>query len=301
MRMPVLLAGLLMAGTFFQHAAEVFSPGVISNGKWQWRLTFTPDGRTAYFSQSDGFFPATRQATIYSSHLRDGAWSTPEVAPFSGTHTDMDPFITRDGNWLYFSSIRPHDGVARTDLDLWRVARRGAGWGEPERLGPEVNTDADELYASLASDGTMYFASGPAAPAPGKHWDIYRARPTGSGFSPREALGPGVNTRPSAADATPVAAWEFNPEISADGTLLIFASLRPGGYGLGDLYASRLVDGHWAQAQNLGPTVNTAADEYHPTLSPDGRHLYFVRRPGAHGDFFVIATDAVPALARRAP
>jgi Tol biopolymer transport system component len=299
MRMLALLAALVAAGPLFQSSAQVFAPGVISNDKWQWRLTFAPDGRTAYFSQSDGFFPATRQATIYTSRLREGVWSTPEVAAFSGTHPDMDPFITPDGNWLYFSSIRPHDGVARADLDLWRVERRGAGWGEPERLGPEVNTGADELYASVTSDGTLYFASGPVAPAPLRHWDIYRARPGGGGFAGRDALGPGVNTQPSASDTTPVAAWEFNPEISADGTLLIFASLRPGGHGLGDLYASRLVEGEWSPARNLGPAVNSAADEYHPTLSRDGRRLYFVRRPGSHGDFLVISTDAVPALGLR--
>ena len=180
-----------------------------------------------------------------------------------------------------------------------RVEKHGEAWGEPERLGPEVNSDDDELYASAASDGTLYFASGPAAPARGRHWDIYRARPAGRGFAAREALGSGVNTQPSASDATPVAAWEFNPEISADGNLLIFASLRPGGHGLGDLYASHLVEGEWSTAKNLGPAVNTAADEYHPTLSRDSRRLYFVRRPGSHGDFFVVSTDAVPALRTR--
>lgn len=279
--------------------AEVFSPGVISDEKWQWRLTFTPDGRTAYFSESDGFFPASRQASIYVSHLRGGVWSAPDLAPFSGTHSDMDPFVTPDGRRLYFSSIRPDGGAAKPDLDLWMVEKRGDGWSGPVRLGPEVNTEADELYASASSDGTLYFASGPIAPAPGKHWDIYRARPSGAGFAAREPLGPAINTQPSAADATPVAAWEFNPEISADGTLLVFASLRPGGLGFGDLYASRLVDGEWTAAVNLGAPVNTAADEYHPTLARDGRRLYFVRRPGAHGDFFVVPTSAVPALRRQ--
>lgn len=277
--------------------ADIFSPGVISDEKWQWRLTFTPDGRTAYFSESDGFFPASRKATIYMSRLRDGAWSTPETAPFSGTHSDMDPFVTPDGERLYFSSIRPSGGVEKPDLDLWMVEKRGSGWSEPVRLGPEVNSDADELYASASADGTIYFASGPLAPAPGQHFDIYRATRAGAGFAARQALGAGVNTQPSSSDVTPVAAWEFNPEISADGTLLVFASLRPGGHGLGDLYASRLVNGEWSAAVNLGPPVNTAADEYHPTLSRDGLRLYFVRRPGSHGDFFVTPRAAIAAIA----
>ena len=85
---------------------------------------------------------------------------------------------------------------------------------------------------------------------------------------------PAINTTPSATDAGPQAAWEFNPEISADGTLLVFTSLRPGGHGLGDLYASRFVRGEWTRAENLGPAVNTAADEYHPTLSRDRKQLY---------------------------
>lgn len=295
-----LLAVLALAGLSLQTSEPVvFSPGVISDEKWQWRLTFTPDGRTAYFSESDGFFPGTRQASIYVSHLRGNTWSAPELAPFSGTHTDMDPFVTPDGNRLYFSSIRPDvKGAPKPDLDLWMVEKRGAGWSEPVKLGPEVNSDADELYASASSDGTIYFASGPLAPAPGKHWDIYRATRRGAGFAPREPLGAGVNTQPSASDATPVAAWEFNPEISADGTLLVFASLRPGGLGAGDLYASRFADGAWTAAVNLGAPVNSAADEYHPTLSRDGRQLYFVRRPGTHGEFFVVSTAVIPALKR---
>ena len=103
--------------------AEVFAPGTLSDPREQWRITFTPDGRTAYFAASDGFFPFTRQATIYVSH-RAGAgagWSTPEVAPFSGEHPDIDPFVSRDGRRLYFSSIRPVDGTLRGDADLWMV------------------------------------------------------------------------------------------------------------------------------------------------------------------------------------
>lgn len=280
-----------------QDAPAIFAPGVISDANEQWRITFTPDGRTAFFAESEKFFPFTRAATIYVTELRGVAWTAPEVAPFSGVYSDIDPFVTPDGRRVYFSSIRPVDGITRGDIDIWMVERAGDGWSEAVRLGPEVNSAADELYASASADGTLYFASGPAVPSAGQHFDIYRTRPAADGgFAPREALGPAVNTQPSPRDTGPQDAWEFNPEISADGTLLLFTSLRPGGHGLGDLYASRLTHGQWTPAVNLGSAVNTAADEYHPTLSRDGQTLLFVRRGPAPGDFYSVPSAAVPAL-----
>ncbi len=295
--MRIWLLVLLLSALGVQ-APQIFAPGLISDANEQWRLTFTPDGRTAYFAESEKFFPFTRKATIYTSTLRDGRWSEPVVAPFSGTHSDIDPFITPDGQRLYFSSIRPVNGASRSDIDIWMVERTAQGWGEPIHLGPEVNSPDDELYPSASADGTLYFASGPLAPAAGKHYDIYRARRAGESFSAREALSSAINTTPTAADSSPQAAWDFNPEISADGTLLVFTSLRPGGHGLGDLYASRFVSGEWTRAENLGPEVNTAADEYHPTLSRDRKQLYFVRRGSSAGDFYSVPVASIPTLSR---
>jgi hypothetical protein len=277
-----------------QEAPTVFAPGVISDEREQWRITFTPDGKTAYFASSDFFFPFTRQATIYESHLRDGTWSTPVVAPFSGRYSDIDPFLSPNGQRLYFSSIRPVDGVTNGDIDLWMVERTADGWGEPIHLGPEVNSPtADELYPSVSANGTLYFASGPFFPQPGRHFDIYSAERDGDGFAPRQALGPGVNTAPVAGGGLQDA-WEFNPEITPNGRTLVFTSLRPGGYGLGDLYVSHLHQGEWSAARNLGPRVNTAADEYHPTLSRDRRTLFFVRRSHPNdGDFFQVSAQGL--------
>ncbi len=274
-------------------SAGIFSAGVISDANEQWRITFTLDGNTAYFAESVEFFPFTRKATIYVSHYIDGKWSAPVVAPFSGTHSDIDPFISPDGQRLYFSSIRPVGGAVRGDIDLWLVERTASGWSAPIHLGPEVNSQADELYPSASADGTLYFASGPARPEPGGNFDIYSAARSGDGFAPRKPLGSGVNTASSGPGPNLQAAWEFNPEISADGKTLVFTSLRPGGFGLGDLYVSYLEKGVWTAARNLGPRVNTDADEYHPTLSRDQRELYFVRRMRNKGDFYRISTRVI--------
>jgi Tol biopolymer transport system component len=278
---------------FAQHAGPassgptLFADGVISDSREQWRISFSPDGLTAWFAASDEFFPVSRKATIYFSRLVDGSWSTPVIAPFSGRYTDIDPCVSPDGSRLYFASIRPIGDRMPSDIDLWMVKKTGDGWGEPIHLGPEVNSPEDELYPSESADGTLYFASGPSRPEAGKHWDIYAASRSGDGFTKRSKLGSGVNTDPSPDDRDPTAAWEFNPEISRDGNTLYFTSLRPGA-GFGDIYVSRRVDGEWSHAQRLGSAVNTEADEYHPTISPDGAHLYFVRRRPARGNFYRI-------------
>jgi hypothetical protein len=261
-------------------APKVFAPGEISlPGRSEHRIVFSRDQKTAYFSVGADTWPYD---TLYSSHLVNGHWTAGEIMPFSGTYFDTDSFLSPDGQTFYFSSDRPVEpgGAVKDDFDIWAVHRTATGWGEPFHLGPEVNTPTfHELYPSVTHDGTIYFNSN--RPGGFGEWDIYRAPHTRRGFGPAENLGPEVNTTD----------WEYNPWISPDGHILVFASLnRPGGYGLGDLYGSVRLGNRFAPAKNLGPGVNTAADEYHPTVADDLRHLYFVRQtynPGDTSDLYV--------------
>lgn len=257
----------------------MFAPGEISlPERSEYRLAISADGRTAYYHVENATPP---YQTLYVTRLVNGHWTPGEVAPFSGTYADSDPFISPDGRSLYFSSIRPVNGVPREDTDLYVVRRVGSGWGPVEHLGPVVNSPREELYASVTNDGTLYYASGTFT----TDFEIYRAVRTRTGYATPENLGAGVN-RPDT--------WEYNPWVSPDGRLMVFATLnRPDGYGLGDLYVSYNRNGTWSQAINLGPAVNTEKDEFHPLVSRDLRQLYFVRQvwdPFVPSDFFRLDT-----------
>lgn len=268
---------------------EKFAPGVVSlDNRWEWRLNFDPSRTRLYFAATAGWWPGTRErATILTARRQPhGRWSMPVPASFSGVHSDFDPFVSPDGRTLYFSSMRPVDGREKADMDLWKVERtRAGGWGDPVHLGPAVNAEGyDELYSSVDRRGNLYFAR-VKAPVPTEDVEIWRSQRRDDGsFGAPEKLGPGVNTP---------ARWEYNPEISPDGRTLVFArldlpadGLDDQGYGFGDLYVSHLRDGRFTQAKNLGPCVNTAADEFHPTVLWQHKSLYFARDIGAPSDFY---------------
>lgn len=91
------------------------------------------------------------------------------------------------------------------------------------------------------------------------------------------SLGPILNTT----------AHEQNPTISRDGLSLYFSSTRTGSQGFDIWVSQRLaIDLPWETPVNLGPTVNTPANENGPSLSPDGEHLFFISNrtgPGSAG------------------
>lgn len=74
----------------------------------------------------------------------------------------------------------------------------------------------------------------------------------------------------------PMRPWEgdCSPHFYND-SILLFASMRSGGFGGLDLYISKKRDGVWLEAENLGSTINSAYDEDTPYLAKDGRTIYF--------------------------
>ena len=249
--------------------AELFGRGVFSTGLYELPPTFSPDGRTAYFTLSTPAYG--RLHIVMESHLREGKWSAPEVASFSGLYSDADPMFSPDGSKLFFLSRRPAPGRApeRRDFDIWYVERSGNGWGEPKHVAA-ASGPQDEHYVSVASSGALYIAS--LREDSRGRGDVYRVPFINGVYGEPENLGPAVNS-PDHHDTTPY--------VAPDESYIIFSSFgRPDGRGSqGDLYISTRVNGEWTAARNLGDAVNTIRTEYCPIVSPDG-FLYFTSERG---------------------
>ncbi len=239
----------------------LFAPGVVSTHTGEWSTAFTPDGLELFFGLS-------AEGSTYVLHMKheDGGWTEPTVAPFSGNYPDFDLTMSPDGNRLYFTSTRPAAGTGPKieNPDIWYVDRTEQGWGEPVRLPEPINTEARELYPSESKDGFLYFFSSRPGGLGGS--DIYGARIENGKFGEPVNLGPAVNSKHGDGDVC----------VSPDGDYLVFSSRREEGSGNGDLYVSfKLADGSWTKAQNLGPTVNTEHLEFCPSVSRDGKYLFF--------------------------
>lgn len=164
---------------------------------------------------------------------------------------------------MYFSSNRPVDGNSAKDFDIWRVSRVGSGWGNPENVGPSVNTSADEFYPSITKSGSLYFTAAYEGGV-GKE-DIYVAIPQGSGFQKPVPLDTAINSR----------FYEFNAFVAPDERYILFTSYgRKDDSGGGDLYISlRDATGKWQPARNL-KELNSRQLDYCPYVSPDGKSLF---------------------------
>lgn len=258
--------------------ATEFAAGQVSTPDlFESRLSFTPSRNTIFWGVTSEPSPpgSSIVSAILTADRSAGGWTAPAIASFSGVYSDSDPFVTPYGDSLIFSSNRPGGVLADTPLnDLWVTHRTTYGWSVPVNLGANVNSPANELYASADINGNLYFASD----RDGGAWDLYRSRKLRNGaYAPAEKV-PGKVNHP--------VRWEFNPEISPDGRTLLFATYgRPDSYGDVDIYASRLEDGKFGAPQNLGPCVNSAAPEFHPTVLWDREEFYFVR-VGATTDFY---------------
>jgi hypothetical protein len=68
---------------------------------------------------------------------------------------------------------------------------------------------------------------------------------------------------------------DIGPSLTRDGRTLFLYSNRPGGFGGFDVYVSRRTAVAWSKPENLGIRINSVADEYDPSVSPDGTRLFY--------------------------
>lgn len=242
--------------------ATVLGEGFISTMLNERDFALSADGNEIFYTISTPL--STFQTIVSSKRSTKGEWSPPEIVSFAGEYSDLEPVLSADGKTLYFASNRPVSGTTAKDFDIWKVARTAQGWGTPENLGPNVNTEGDEFYPSITKSGNLYFTAAYKG-GPGRE-DIYVSQWKDNQFQKPTALDTAVNSK----------FYEFNAFVDPAEQFILFTSYgRKDDTGGGDLYISRKdAQGKWLPATNL-KEINSRQIDYCPFVSPDGKTLFF--------------------------
>lgn len=260
--------------------SEIFAKGIISTSHHEHSApAISPDGKEIYWSLWEKPRPQNPIQKIYYVKRTDHGWTVPQLASFSGDYSDGGPCFACDNKRLFFSSRRPLSGTGPAkDRDIWFVERTDSGWGPPRNLGSPVNTELGEGSPTLTKDGTLYFTAHYAGVK--GNYGIYRSRQINGKYIQPEPLPKTINSNH----------YDWTPFISPDENYLIFASGRKGSYGFNDLYISfNKENNNWSEPQNMGPVINNGSQVRFPTVSPDGKYLFFNRStPAKHDDVFWI-------------
>ncbi|MGO4378166.1 TolB family protein [Pseudoduganella sp. RAF53_2] len=256
MKPTAILVAALMCATQALAAPTIFEPGNISGPADDSDPAFTPDGNTLIF---------TRNGALLISHKRGNGWSQPEIAPFSGEWDDQQPAMAPDGSYLVFVSNRPATAgaPALAGGNLWRVDRKGDGWGQPHMLSEAVNRTASIWAPAIAANGNLYFIMRAVA---GQPFRIWRAQPRGADYLAPEPVSLGDSTT-----------QDVDPVIAPDESFIIYASRPAKGDAHERLYIAYRLGGGWSAPVDLGADVNGKGDTdvNEPRLSTDGHTLYF--------------------------
>jgi Tol biopolymer transport system component len=257
--MPKIIA-LLLAATAPLPVSSAALVSDVSSSLSDYNLSFDDAERTMVFARSEADF---RNARILISVRSGGRWTKPQPIGFTDErHSDSDPWLTPDGETLYFISTRPAPGrdKARTDYDIWRAQRTGFGWSEPEHLGASVNSLGQELGPELHGK-TLYFSSARKSGRGGL--DIYAAAKAPGGFAPARLLDGPFNGASSESDFT----------LSRDGRWAMF--WRSGEGETAAIHIAQKAGDAWSEPTPLSAAVNNGPFNFTPSFSRDGRKIRY--------------------------
>ncbi|UOQ51535.1 OmpA family protein [Hymenobacter cellulosivorans] len=153
---------------------------------------------------------------------------------------------------------------------------------EPTRLPEPMNTFRYQYFPALTADNRFLLYTARATVQSNEDLFIAKQNKDGSLGNP-VPISAAINTSYNEGAGT----------ISGDGKTLVFASCdRPNAVGNCDLYISRRTGNTWSKPQNLGRNVNSVEWDSQPTLSADGRTLYFTstRRGGKGQEDLYVTT-----------
>jgi len=242
-----------------------------------WGGRISPDGLSLYFGSTRAGGYGYYDIWVVTRETTDDDWgSAVNLGPTVNTpYSEYPCDISADGLSLYIGEHGYNRPGGYGMDDMWVATRETTDndWGAPVNLGPTVNSAHSEVIGVISTDGlSLYLQSNRPGTSGGDDMWVATREITDDEWGEPVNLGSTVNSSSSA--------LEGPGSISTGGLTLFFDSSRPGGYGGYDVWMVTRPTTYdpWDTPVNLGPTINTSAHDWWPSISRDDSTLYFLRR-----------------------
>lgn len=124
-------------------------------------VCFNKDQNVVYFTRVDKINSSKKdfinRPKIFSAILDQN--NSTKIESFylnNDSYSLAHPSLSANGEYLYFSSDMP-GGFG--GADIYYCKKEGDNWGPAVNLGDSINTYGNELFPTIAEDGTLYFSS----------------------------------------------------------------------------------------------------------------------------------------------
>jgi outer membrane protein OmpA-like peptidoglycan-associated protein len=263
----------LSVGDSVNTELDEYWPSVTGDGM---ELCFTREVRRASAYGRD------RQEDFYiSKWVNDSYWGLARNAgaPLNTAGNEGAQSISSDGRSMYFTACDRNDGQGR--CDIYYSTFDGTRWAPGMNLGQPVNSAYWESQPSISPNGRMLFF---VSNRPGGFggMDIWYSI-LGEDGKWSKPVNPGkiINTSGD----------EFSPFIYFNSKTLYFSSNGRESFGGFDIFTTIMSrDSSWTDPVNLGPAVNTPADETGLIIESSGKRAFFssIREKSKGKDIFYI-------------
>lgn len=249
---------------------EVFAPGIVSiNGRYEHGISFSPDLDEVYFSANK----KDKETDVYFSKLQGEKWTPIKKADFTkGKKNDeMHPFVSFSDNKIYFTA---YDSIF-SDERIWYVDRLDNSWGDAKKLDSPINDDL-VFYSNAAKNGDLFYTSISKMKmyyAPNENGRYPEVHELGIEYGIHGFISPSQ-------DFLVVNARNKEDERRQDNDIYVYFKQK---------------DGTWTKPINLGNTVNSNFNETGPSITPDGKYLFFGRynEEGGLSNFYWVSTEVI--------
>lgn len=183
---------------------------------------------------------------------------------------DQYPLISPDGKYLYFSGKNHEHEDEHADSknlydpgDIFISTNMNGSYSIPKVVSFNLHSEFMDAPTHISPDGnTLYYLT----ITPDKAQDIYYSENINQTWMKPRRMDKPFNSEGNETGFT----------MNSEGTIAVFSSDRPGGFGGQDLYlVYKDENGRWGAAINMGPEVNSTFNEEAPSILADGKTIYF--------------------------